>query len=1089
MSSIEDTYQKKDLHEHIISRPEMYIGSIDNIKDNIIVFDEENDKLVNKNVLYNPGFLKIFDEILVNAIDHSKRDKTVSYIKIDINNDFISIENNGSGIPIEIHQKHKIYIPELLFGNLLSSSNYNDNETRVVGGLNGLGASLANIYSKKFIVETCYNEIYYYQLWENNMYLCHKPKIRKCKKKDYTKVTFYPDLERFNINNILNFTGLLYKRVYDTAAFIRSGVNIFLNGKKIKIGISHYIKILGHNTDLSQYYIERFEKGDFVWEYAISFLGCESNTFSQISFVNGINTIRGGKHVDYIINQVIYIIDEYLKKKKVNIRRNTIKNCLNIIINATIDKPKFDNQSKEYLISSYSNFGVSFKINNKNLLIKLKKSGMIDYLIQVSKEKEHKDLDKKSDGKKISRLLIKNLYDAKLAGTKRSSECSLILTEGLSAQAFAKCSQDDTLLGIEKYGIFPLKGKLLNTRSATISQLSNNEEINNIKQIIGLKNNMVYKDTKELRYGRILLLCDADLDGIHIKSLIVNFIQHFWPDLLKIDNFIQTINTPLIKATKGKQIMEFYNEQEFLKWKNSQADIKKYKIKYFKGLGTSTKDDAKKYFKNMRTINYKYNDGACFDSIRLAFEKKEDSTQKRKEWLRYYNKDEVICKDTNSISYTELINKELIHFSIYDNKRSIPCLLDGLKPSQRKIIHYMLKKNIVKEIKVGQLSGYISAETAYHHGEASLQQTIINLAQDYIGSNNINLLIPEGQFGSLTDNGHDAASPRYIYTYLNNITTDIYNKLDLPLMNYLIDENQIIEPDWFIPIIPMVLVNGAEGIGTGYSTFIPSYNPNDIINNLLLMIDNKEPNRLFPYYRGFTGTVKQVNEHFTVCGRYKMEVGNNKNILKIECLPIGTSINNYIDFLTKLEQEKKIKKFSNNSKNEDVCFHIELIKESKDIVKDFKLSKKINLTNMHLFNRYSQLNKYTTELDIIYEFFDIRMEFYQKRKDYITNELKEQTDLLKNKIKFIKGYIKGNIRINNIKKVEIEKQLKELQFMTVNNTYDYLTNLPIIALTEERITELKNKYDDIKRELETIQNKTIKQLYREDLINLQKKLI
>ena len=182
-------------------------------------------------------------------------------------------------------------------------------------------------------------------------------------------------------------------------------------------------------------------------------------------------------------------------------------------------------------------------------------------------------------------------------------------------------------------------------------------------------------------------------------------------------------------------------------------------------------------------------------------------------------------KDTKAVSYQDFVNKELVLFSNLDNERSIPCVVDGFKPGQRKVMFTCLKRNDKREVKVAQLAGSVGEMSAYHHGEASLMGTIIGLAQDFVGSNNINLLMPIGQFGTRLAGGKDHASPRYIFTQMSPLTRLIFNANDDPLLKYLNEDNQRIEPEWYMPIIPMVLVNGADGIGTGWMTKIPNYNP------------------------------------------------------------------------------------------------------------------------------------------------------------------------------------------------------------------------------------------------------------------------
>ena len=218
-------------------------------------------------------------------------------------------------------------------------------------------------------------------------------------------------------------------------------------------------------------------------------------------------------------------------------------------------------------------------------------------------------------------------------------------------------------------------------------------------------------------------------------------------------------------------------------------------------------------------------------------------------------------KDTKKINFTEFVNKELVLFSNLDNERSIPSIVDGFKPGQRKVLFACFKRNLQKEIKVAQLAGSVAELSAYHHGEASLMSTIINLAQNFVGSNNLNLLMPIGQFGTRLHGGKDAASPRYIFTNLNSLTRLLFNPKDDPLLDYINDDGQRVEPEFYCPILPTVLVNGAEGIGTGYSSKLPNYNVKDIIDNLKRLIRKEEPMRMKPYYKNFRGTIDRLDDY------------------------------------------------------------------------------------------------------------------------------------------------------------------------------------------------------------------------------------
>ena len=483
---------------------------------------------------------------------------------------------------------------------------------------------------------------------------------------------------------------------------------------------------------------------------------------------------------------------------------------------STIVNPSFSSQTKEECTTRYKDFGSRFEVSDE-FIKKISKLEIIDEIIALAKHKENRELNK-TDGKKKSIIKgIPKLEDANKAGTQQSSKCTLILTEGDSAKTFAISGL--SVVGREYYGVFPLKGKLLNVRIVT-KQLLANEEINSIKQIIGLQQDRDYKNTDEPRYGRIMILTDADVDGSHIKGLFINFIHHFWPSLLIANKtFLTAMRTPILKVRKNSISKDFYTKQAYDLWiKGIRKDeIKNWNVKYYKGLGTSTALEAKEYFKNMEynTVSY-VGDANNDSSIELAFKK--TMSDARKNWIKIGSENKQFILDEKKVTFTDFINKDLIWFSIADNIRSIPNVIDGLKPSQRKVL-YACKKRKNTEIKVSQISGYISNETSYHHGEQSLMSTIINMAQNYIGSNNINLLEPIGQFGTRLMGGKDSASPRYIFTKLTPIAYKIFEDNDNSLLAYKEDDGTYIEPAYYVPVIPFILVNGADGIGTGYSTW------------------------------------------------------------------------------------------------------------------------------------------------------------------------------------------------------------------------------------------------------------------------------
>jgi DNA gyrase/topoisomerase IV subunit B len=1666
--TIEQTYVKVSQHQHILEKPGMYIGETKKVNDELWTYDDG--KMLKKDISYSAGFMKIFDEILVNALDHSKRDSTVSAIKIDIvpEEGKISVYNNGEGIPVEQHPEHKKYIPELIFGDLLTSSNYDKDEERTWGGTNGLGAkcvspetiiptpgmyfkkaseiqpgdllygdkmqtvrvlnvsrgygrmyrikeengdfydvsenhlltlkyigpiyaysykmiaeqstyvsetlfdisvknflelpiqdrrllhgvrqyydnagpiqikylgnsdyvsitvdgnnrflindytithNCTNIYSTKFIVETADGKNSFHQVFTKNMYHRTLPLIKKSSKK-FTKITFYPDFNRFEMQSLdKEIMTLMQKRVIDLVATTSKKVSIYLNDKKVEYkSFKDYISLFSGDAEIfTMNYVS--PDGKYEWDIGV----CPSDHYEQISFVNGICTTKGGKHVDLIVNSLVKrLVTDIETKKKQTVKASIIKDRMMVFLSCTIPNPSFSSQSKDELTTNSKYFGCKPELSDL-FVSKIYKSQIVEEALAISNLKLDKELTK-TDGKKKSRVYIPKLDDALWAGTSKSRECTLILTEGLSAMTFAMWGRSVLHKGNEKYGVFPLKGKLLNSKDATVSQLMNNEEINNLKQIIGLKQGKEYSDTTELRYGKVMILTDADsvtqdtpcvlkhkktgeieiksineindgnnrwvvdsfsgkeyntcsnymvwsdqgwtdivsvmrhkvskpiyrvlthtgcvdvtedhslldknnneitvnncnletelmhkkityevpsknkynideeyawalgyfqadgycstdskvrlpkkdgtitdaknyrwaitciekepleklksifekyiqpatnistqifslnqcntcyhvfnkksnlirhqktvncsatkqlefriseikcnrdsysltsnrrfayklelygdrkntcimfrnmfynssrekivpkeilnnslvvqqaflngfyagdgckakgtkkfdgeyksqmcglfqllqncgynpslncsskktnvysilmgekynkpeykikkiinvsekyqntyvydfetknhhfhggignmivhnTDGCHIKSLFVNYIHTFWPSLLKLD-FIQSLRTPIVVATKGKTRKEFYTEGDYIKWQKEENN-NGWTTKYYKGLGTSNKEDAKNIFSRMEPlkIDYYYKDKKCNDSIILAFEKDKNNKQpqshevgklsdQRKLWLQHYDKDIYIDSTTNKISFQDLIHKELIHFSIYDNMRSIPSMVDGLKPSQRKIMHYMLENgSTAKEIKVAQLSGYVSAETNYHHGEASLQQAIVNLAQNYVGTNNLNYLMPMGNFGSRIAS-NDSASPRYIFTKLSPYTPILFDSRDNPLLNYIIDDGDKIEPDFFVPIIPTVLLNGISGIGTGYSTFIPPHNPRDIVENIYKILDNKPPKEMIPYYRGFNGIVEKLED-----GKYqskgKFERINDTTI-QITELPISTWITTYKEFLESMVDANKgdktnrvllLKDVINNTKDEStgIKFIVEFkhkddldrLIEKNVIEKELKLVKPFSTNNMYLFDNNSVPVKYNTTNDILLNFCQIRLEYYLLRKEYMLKQLKNHLRVLQSKIKFITEYMEGSIKIHRQDKERIYRQLEERKYHKIENSYDYLLTLPISSLSKEKLLDLQNIINNKTREYEILLTKDNKTLWREDLQNLEKYL-
>jgi DNA topoisomerase II len=1108
--SVEQTYKKMSQIEHIKELPDSYIGSVEKAPFNMWVFDDKKKSFIRKDINIVPGLYKIFDEICVNSLDHHVRTKnllasdrvTIIKVNIDQKENCISIYNNGAGIDIVKHKEHKIYIPEMIFGNLLTSANYDKNEKKITGGKNGYGAKLTNIFSTKFIIETIdkKRKLKYVQVFENNMSNKTEPKITKIisTTKPYTKITFYPDLKKFGMKKLDNdIVSLMNKRVYDMTACTEKTVSVYLNDKKIEFKqFDKYVDLyIGNKKETTRIY----ENVNEYWEI----VACPSldDKFDHVSFVNGIYTFQGGKHVEYVAKHLTRKLQTYAstkgyKRKKMKLKQSVIQDNLWLFIKSTIVNPSFSSQTKEYLTTNSTKFGSKFEISDK-FIEKLAKSGVLERAMKLA-EFKNDGLLSKIDGKKKSTLRgIPKLDDANWAGTKKSNDCTIILTEGDSAKAFAVAGL--SVIGRDKYGVFPLKGKLLNTRQASPDKIANNAEISNLSKILGLKYDEDYENTSKLRYGHILVLTDQDVDGSHIKGLVFNWIHTFWPKLSKIDGFLRSMSTPIVKVKKKKKVIPFYTLTDYENWKKTIKNIKLWDTKYYKGLGTSTAKEAKEYFNNLSLIDYTWSVNTE-KAMKLAFDK--ELADDRKMWLKSYDRQLIINQKDKNVPFEDFINKDLIHFSNYDTERSIPSMCDGLKPSQRKVLFGVLKRNLKKGIKVAQLSGYVSEKSCYHHGENSLNECIISMAQDFVGTNNINLLIPDGQFGTRLQGGSDSASPRYIFTYMSKLTQLIYRPEDYPLYNYLDDDGVKVEPEFYLPIIPMILVNGSRGIGTGFSTFIPNHNPLDIIDNIKNLIKNKPIKKMIPWYKKFTGDIMDIDDKIYNMGKIKKI---SADTYKITELPIGSWTDKYKDFLETLIIDKnadaKKKKnqcllsFKSDSTDSKVSYTVKFkMDKLTKLLKNNELEKRLNLidskntstTNMHLYTNKGCIKKYESIDLILIEFYKLRLEYYVKRKEYQLKNLKSDLEILNSKVKFIQGFINKDIDIINKDDDEIENILedKELPKISTNDdepSYNYLIGMPIRSLTKKKIIELNNQRDKKEKEYISLQKKTPRQLWVNDL--------
>lgn len=1152
-TSSRKSYQSLDQRSHVLHRPDMYIGTVKNVQcefygattiiqpteveetesvSQTVCASASSSSETGNNQTYiidkqsgeiNHGLHRIYVEILSNAIDNVWRSagKAVkaTKIKIDITPEGrITILNDGDTIPVEIHPESGLYNPDLIFGKLLTSSNYDDNEERMTSGRNGLGGKVTNVFSREFSVKLFDPEsgYQYEQTWTDNMASKTQPKLTRPKLKNgFTEVTFLPDYARFGVDGLSgDMHKLFLKNVIDTAMI--TGVNVFFNGEKIPVKTMKDYALLYRPVQER----EEMKKEVVVVDTPDSCMVITSqprSEFSHISFVNGIETYHGGVHVDAwaeaILRPVLERINAKVKKGGTPLTMKDVRPYFRMFLNCRLVNPTFTSQEKSQLGSPMVMDPSKF-IEQKHINAVMKWS-VIEDISDLLKTRELMAIKKTE--KKRGFVKIPGLDSANLAGGKNFADCSLILCEGDSAKTFAVKGIQTGVggrKGRDYFGIFPLRGKLLNVRNSNVASITKNTEICNVIRALNLRYDVDYTDDEvfsTLSYGRIIILTDSDVDGYHICGLLINFFHKLFPTLLKRDpSFITCMRTPIVRLYMGKTDLPFYTLDDYHKWQHANP-TKRGDLKYFKGLGTNNNREIETSFgkKMIEFVADPQTDLKMDQVFHTSF------SDYRKKWLSDYKPSEereLVSKDpVQHLPISEFMDYEMIKFSIDNCKRSIANVMDGLKESQRKILYATFLKNLRftgKTMKVAQLSGFVAERTNYHHGEQCLFETITKMAHDFVGSNNIPLLYRDGQFGTRILGGKDAANARYIFTKLDALTRLIYRPEDDVLLEYIVDEGEKVEPEFYVPILPMVLVNGSKGIGTGWSSEVPCYNPVDLVEWIRVWIANQEMNNeeeakypeLHPWYRGFTGEIVQTSKNKYLSKGILTSSQGRTGIVRVVVseLPIGVWTDTFKDDLDTLLEERKIKSVKNNST--DVAVHLE-IEEFKDEdamkcnLETLGLTQAIPLTNMVLFSSERQVKKYESIEEILQEFCKIRHLFYVQRKTATLKEWSEQLRILENKMRFLKEVMSGDLDIKNVEEAALLQKMRSAGYYESSSStdendtslggYRYLLGMNIRSFTKQRLEDLAAEIRSLTSRVTKLEGTSPSQLWLDDLLEFE----
>ena len=607
-----EKYKRLTDVQHVLQRSGVYLGSIINTEREAFVV--ENDKIVLKTVKYNPAIIKMFDEIISNSADESIRSGNVKNIKVTINDDKSITVSDDGGIPVELHPEYKIYIPELLFGELRSGSNFDD-DNRTTAGMNGMGSVLVNIFSKMFKVETCDGKKKFTQTYYNNLSEKDEPTI-KSSKANGTSITFLPDYERLKCELDSDNISMIERRCYDIAANFPN-VNVYFNNKKLSF--KKFVDFCDMFVDTAKI----SQKSD-DWEIVVT-PSMNDDMFRHVSFVNGIDTFNGGTHVDYVANQITTSVREYVKKKyKIDVKPNTIKQCLFVFVKASINAPMFTSQTKEQLINDSKSFDNPIVLTQKTINDILKSDivqKVLDWAENEKRKQELAELRKLNSQSKKSSL--KHILKFDDASTKDRQSAMLFLAEGDSAAATIKAARKSN----PNIGVFALRGKVLNVRNAKKSKILENEEIKNLMAITGLQLGVNVKK-EDLYFQKIVIASDFDGDGHHICGLLCNLFGSLWPDLMR-QNVLYRLKTPVIVAKTSKESLEFFNLEEYRDWEKKGI---KHTPKYFKGLGSWKTSDFERFLSDEKYITQIIADNEGMDMLEMVFgnEKGDD----KKEWLK-----------------------------------------------------------------------------------------------------------------------------------------------------------------------------------------------------------------------------------------------------------------------------------------------------------------------------------------------------------------------------------------------------------------------------------------------------------------------